>query len=63
MDTQFGGHHIFCNGDPRSPVEGCLWCDPNKNGGCDLWTEFPYKEGDDIEALVKEKFPDVIIRK
>lgn len=51
-------HHIFCNGNPRSPVEGCRWCDGPKG----MWARYPYKDESEVDALVAKHFPSAIPR-
>ena len=53
-------HHLFCNGDPRSPVKGCRWCDPDGDGKRGMWAKYPILPGDTAHSLVARHFPDAI---
>ena len=57
MSDPLNGHHVWCNGDPRSPVKGCRWCDGPKGA----WALYPYKT-EEMAGLVKKHFPNVIER-
>lgn len=51
-------HHIWCNGNPNSPIEGCKWCDgPNW-----FWAKYPYETEEECDQLVTKYFPNTIKR-
>lgn len=50
------GHHIWCNGDPRTDPKTCKWCS-GENGLHAL-----YPEDCPPDELVKKHFPNVIPR-
>jgi len=56
------GHHIWCNGDPRKPVNGCRWCDPDGDGKRGLWADYPYGTEKEMSGLMEKHFPQNIKR-
>jgi len=50
------GHHIWCNGNPNSPVDTCRWCSGPKG----LHAKYP--EDCSPSDLVKKHFPNVVAR-
>lgn len=57
-------HHIWCNGNPRSPVKGCRWCDPKGDGKEGFWAKYPYNptDPDGPDKIQQQHFPNVIKR-
>ena len=50
------GHHIWCNGNPNTPVETCKWC----SGPDGFLAKYPMDCTP--EELVRKHFPSVVER-
>lgn len=47
-------HHPFCN-YWNKPIEECKGCK-------DFYEKYPWNDGDDVDAMVKKHFPNVVFR-
>jgi len=57
VERPWNGHHVWCNGDHRTPADTCRWC----SGERGMHALYPMTDDDPIGInLAAKHFPDAI---